>query len=392
MPAQTFDTVEEVWDESALEAGLSVAERTTSADFVELFREFVNPNGRGFAYRSGSEALTSFLRGVVSGPKKRVLICSFNCPLVADAVSGAGGQVDTYDLGSRCGEFHWDHIAEVCREDTAAIVVPHLFGVPVDFDGFYERSRDLGLTVIEDCAHTLGGWVGDRMAGSIGDAAIFSFNYDKPVSLGGTGLLMLNNRTIPAPVLPEASEITVRQEYESLLGFLRYMRARRRGIGSSSGIRGYRERVRRAVALRGRRSPPRAAGIGRLRAALGIAQLAEYPETLKVRNRHAARIESRSDGRSWYVGANVKPAWLKQKVIVDPEEASAISETLCGIGYRVGRFNWPRTIEEHLNGDRHAGERPVALSASRSALDVPIHQNVQEGDLDIMANALFRRM
>ena len=90
------------------------------------------------------------------------------------------------------------------RSDHHAIVVPHLFGVPSDFRPIRRAAAELGILVIEDCAHTVGGRIGKAVAGTLGDLAIFSFTYNKPISVAGGGVLLINNtRLEPLLQLPE---------------------------------------------------------------------------------------------------------------------------------------------------------------------------------------------
>ena len=44
-----------------------------------------------------------------------------------------------------------------------------------------------GIVLIEDCAHCMGAFINSQIVGTIGHCAFFSFNYDKPISLAGSG-------------------------------------------------------------------------------------------------------------------------------------------------------------------------------------------------------------
>jgi len=76
---------------------------------------------------------------------------------------------------------------------TRAIVPTHLYGLPCDMDAILDIARRHGLRVIEDCAHTLGATYDGRPVGTLGDAAIFSFQTLKPLNLYGGGLALVRD-------------------------------------------------------------------------------------------------------------------------------------------------------------------------------------------------------
>ena len=79
---------------------------------------------------------------------------------------------------------------------------------------------------------------------------------------------------------------------------------------------------------------------------------------------------------------DVEPSWLKMKVEMPTlEQLNDTAAKLQRLGYRIGNFNWPSLIDS----SRHF---PNAAVASRLWLDVPIHQNLAESDILIMAEQL----
>jgi dTDP-4-amino-4,6-dideoxygalactose transaminase len=73
-------------------------------------------------------------------------------------------------------------------EDTAIVVVTHLYGGVVDVPALRKRIDAAGfqdVPILEDCAQAHGGRLGDRRVGSLGDIATFSFYPTK--NLGAVG-------------------------------------------------------------------------------------------------------------------------------------------------------------------------------------------------------------
>ena len=83
---------------------------------------------------------------------------------------------------------------------TKAIIPVHLFGSMADMDRFMALSRETGIPIIEDCAHSQGGFWKGRGLGSIGRIGSFSFQQSKTLSSGG---ICADERRRPGrPALP----------------------------------------------------------------------------------------------------------------------------------------------------------------------------------------------
>jgi len=75
-----------------------------------------------------------------------------------------------------------------------AVLPVHVLGHPVDMDPLLDLARRYGLTVVEDATESLGARYKDRMAGNLGDIAVFSFNGNKLITTGGGGMIVTDNR------------------------------------------------------------------------------------------------------------------------------------------------------------------------------------------------------
>lgn len=71
---------------------------------------------------------------------------------------------------------------------TRAVVPTHVYGLPCDMDEILALARRHGLKVVEDCAHALGASYRGRPVGTLGDAALFSFQVLKPLNTCGGGM------------------------------------------------------------------------------------------------------------------------------------------------------------------------------------------------------------
>ncbi len=179
---------------------------------------------------SGHQALEWLLRARLDS-RRSVMLPAFNCNVVQDAVSAAGFRSQFYDFSPAPGVFDWQRVIDEMHPDVGVLVVTHYFGVPVDFRLVLDHCYSKGIAVIEDCAHTLGGSIGNQQVGTLGDAAIFSFNYDKPISLGWGGVAVINNAKGFDDALFKDYELpSVHEEMALFRQFVSAMTERRRMI------------------------------------------------------------------------------------------------------------------------------------------------------------------
>jgi perosamine synthetase len=76
----------------------------------------------------------------------------------------------------------------------AACVPMHTFGHPLHIDQVVEVCRKHHIPVIEDAAEALGSFYQGRHVGVFGEMGILSFNGNKPVTTGGGGMLVTDNK------------------------------------------------------------------------------------------------------------------------------------------------------------------------------------------------------
>jgi perosamine synthetase len=132
------------------------------------------------------------------GPGDEVILCGFSCLAVPEAVGYAGATPVYADLAVGKWASGIAEIAACASDRTRAVVVQHSFGIPADVGPIAELARERGWLLIEDCALALGSMVGGRLLGTLGDAAIVSFEMTKTVTGGWGGVAIARRPDLAA--------------------------------------------------------------------------------------------------------------------------------------------------------------------------------------------------
>jgi len=129
--------------------------------------------------------LFALLKSMGIGPGDEVITTVHTAIATAESVSHTGAQVIFCDIKE--GYFYLDphEVERKITPRTKAIIPVHLYGQSADMDGILSIAKRHSIAVIEDCAQAQGAQYRGRMAGTLGDAAVFSFFPSK--TLGGFG-------------------------------------------------------------------------------------------------------------------------------------------------------------------------------------------------------------
>ncbi|HCE66824.1 MAG: erythromycin biosynthesis sensory transduction protein eryC1 [Geobacteraceae bacterium GWC2_55_20] len=136
---------------------------------------------------NGLEALHLILRAMDIGPGDEVIVPSNTYIATWLAVSYAGATPVAVEPDRRTFNLDSARIEAAITPRTRAIIAVHLYGQPADMDPIIEIARRHNLRVIEDAAQAHGARYKGRRAGSLGDAAGFSFYPGKNLGALGDG-------------------------------------------------------------------------------------------------------------------------------------------------------------------------------------------------------------
>lgn len=169
--------------------------------FEKGVAEYIGVRG-GVAVSSGTAGLHLSLLALDIGPGDRVIIPSYCCIALLNAVRYTGAEpiladieLDTYNIDPGWVE---DYLAS-CKSQVSslkspkAVIVAHLFGQPADMGAFMDISRRYGIPIIEDCAQAIGATYRDKPVGRFGLLSVLSFYATKVMTTGEGGMVLSNS-------------------------------------------------------------------------------------------------------------------------------------------------------------------------------------------------------
>lgn len=162
-----------------------------------------------FYFNSGSLGFEYFLRcyNAFYNKKAKVAIQSFTCRTMLDAIVRSGSAAYIYDVKLEDASLTF---SEVEGEDVDIIVLTSYQGIPnQEYITFSAYCREHGILLFEDLSHGTQSQVDGVKVGSLSNAYIESYTFDKPYSVMCGGKLVLA-RMEPAFVQ------YLREEYERL--------------------------------------------------------------------------------------------------------------------------------------------------------------------------------
>jgi dTDP-4-amino-4,6-dideoxygalactose transaminase len=147
---------------------------------------------------SGTSALTLALAAVrfaaeAAGRSPLVALPAYGCFDLATAAVGAGVRVVLYDLDPATLGPAWPSLEAAIAVRPDAVVVAHLYGVPVDVARVARLASQVDAVVVDDAAQGVGASIGGRPLGALGSLGVLSFGRGKGRTGGGGGALLAND-------------------------------------------------------------------------------------------------------------------------------------------------------------------------------------------------------
>lgn len=172
---------------------------SSEGPFVTRFEsEFAAIAGRrhGIAVCNGTAAIDAAVEALGIGPGDEVIMPAFTIVSCIAQIVRCGARAVLVDSEPQTWNMDVAQIEAKITVRTRAIMVVHIYGLPVDLDPVLAVARRHGLKVLEDAAEMHGQMYRGRPCGSFGEISTFSFYPNKHVTTGEGGMIVTDDETL----------------------------------------------------------------------------------------------------------------------------------------------------------------------------------------------------
>jgi perosamine synthetase len=168
-------------------------------EFEETFAARLG-GGHAVSTSYGRMAAYYILKALDLPPGSEVVFPALTFWVVPEMARILGLKVVFADVDPVTFNLRPDALERAITPGTRAVVPTHIYGLPCDMEEILAIARARGLRVVEDCAHALGATYRGRPAGTLGDAALFSFQVLKPLNTCGGGMAFTRDAALAARI------------------------------------------------------------------------------------------------------------------------------------------------------------------------------------------------
>jgi dTDP-4-amino-4,6-dideoxygalactose transaminase len=328
---------------------LTQGERTRA--FEERFASAMGAT-YGVATSNGSTALYLALLAHGVGPGDEVITSPLTFIATANAIKHTGAVPVFADVDDSLN-LDCSAAARLMGPRTKAIVAVHLHGNPAEMDAFAQLTEARGVHLIQDACQAVGATIDGRPLGAFG-TAVYSFYATKNITTGEGGMVITNDPRVARSCARLRHQAYSDRPYEH-------------------DEAGYNFRMTE------------------IQAAIGLVQLGRLEGITDSRRRHAA-LYDRCVSR-WYGRPRVAPGsghvyhqytlrvpagWSRDEVRLQLHQMGVAT----GVYYPL-----PLHLQTpYLSG--HNAPCPVAESAAKDMVSVPVHPGLSDDDCMSVAAAL----
>lgn len=159
------------------------------------FAKYMNkPDAISFA--SGRVGFYAILEALGIQKDDEIILQAFTTVALPNVIKSFGAIPIFVDIEKETFNIDPNKIEERITPNTKAIIIQHTFGNPAEVEEIASIAKKYELSLIEDCAHSLGAEYKGTKTGNFSDAAFFSFGRDKVVSSVSGGMVIAQSKEL----------------------------------------------------------------------------------------------------------------------------------------------------------------------------------------------------
>ncbi|MBF0204873.1 MAG: DegT/DnrJ/EryC1/StrS family aminotransferase [Desulfamplus sp.] len=169
---------------------------SSEGPFVKKFESsFAQRVGRrhGIAVSNGTAALDIAVESLGIGAGDEVIMPAFTIISCIGQIIRSGAKPVLVDSDAGTWNMDINQIEAAITSKTKAIMVVHIFGLPVDIDPVLQLAEKYNLKIIEDASQMHGQLYKGKPCGSFGDISTFSFYPNKHITTGEGGMVLTDD-------------------------------------------------------------------------------------------------------------------------------------------------------------------------------------------------------
>lgn len=347
-----------------------------------------------FAFWKGRVALYAILKALDIGHGDEVVLPGYTCVMDVNPIKYLGAKPIYVDIEPYTFNINVNLLREKITSNTKAIIAQHTYGYPCDMDAVMNIANKNGVPVIEDCCLAFGSKYRGKTVGTIGKAAYFSFQWNKPYTTGLGGMAITNDVELAAKIESlRANEMCLPSSKEAIMlwtqlviyrlfvyprstalaqRLFRYLTKKRFVVGSSSTCE-----FEPAMACDFFKA------MSPIQARSGVRQLGKIERNIANRKKIAQLYDHLLQQKGWksrhYDRSMMEPVMVRYPVRIAEKQKALLEAAKAGI--ELGSwFECPlHPIETPLSVyDYEMGMCPEAEKASNEVVNLPLHPRVNE--------------
>lgn len=172
---------------------------SSEGPFVEEFEQKMSASvhrRHGITVSNGTAALEVSVRALGIGAGDEVIMPTFTIISCAMAVTKVGAIPVFVDSDIHTWNMKVEEVEAKITSKTRAIMIVHLYGLPVETDEILSLAQKYHLKVIEDAAEMHGQTYKGKPCGSFGDISTFSFYPNKHITTGEGGMVVTDDEVL----------------------------------------------------------------------------------------------------------------------------------------------------------------------------------------------------
>jgi len=169
---------------------------SSDGPFVKKFEESLAARLNrkyGIAVTNGTSAIDASIEALGIEQGDEIIVPAFTIISCVLQIIRSGAKPVLIDADPLTWNMDVNKIEEKISHRTKAIMVVHIYGLPVDMDPILNICKKHNIKLIEDAAELIGQTYKKRFCGSFGDISTVSFYYNKHITTGEGGMILTDD-------------------------------------------------------------------------------------------------------------------------------------------------------------------------------------------------------